>query len=266
MAMRSIASHPKPVARHCLFVLAAAASAVVQLRASDVYPIPFGGLGGSGDFSRDISLVIDGFTPPEGGAWSENTLWWQGTTQSIQVVFKRPTYVSDFVISADNNDTYLIEYSLDLGEWVELQTIPANVGEISSGMDTMSTIEGSSEYVPEIDFAQRPLADRVRITAIGPDVFNSIGEVQFFTEINPGVDLEIGLAVELVFATQADSVYRVEVSTDFGAGPWELAEIIDPGTGSSANPIPGDGEEHVVLVRLPRPYGTAYRVLRVYLP
>ncbi|MHB1374721.1 MAG: PEP-CTERM sorting domain-containing protein [Thauera sp.] len=125
------------------------------------------------------TLLNNGVFPAEVSAWNSNaTVSWKGLGKAFTFAFDDLYLVEDIRLSVDNNDSYALDYSIDNQSWTSLFTILPSYGEISWGMDTMSSVLGDAEYVSQIDFS--PFAARyVRIQAAGGDNSYAIGEVAF---------------------------------------------------------------------------------------
>lgn len=124
----------------------------------------------------NVSKASDGFTPVERDQWQANSAWWRGTSPSITFDYGSLYTISDIELSVDNNDDYQVEYSTDNVTWSSLFQITRTDGEVTWGMDTMSTIASSSEYISVIDFAPVQ-AQFLRISATGGDNSYSVGEL-----------------------------------------------------------------------------------------
>ena len=146
-------------------------------------------------------LIIDGSIPPEGQYWQTDTAYWWGTSVILQVDLGALYVLEDVLVSVDNNDAYLVEYSADGMSYNDLFDIAVTDGEIQvfpGGMDTMSSDSANAEYVPSVDFT--PVDTRyLRISATGGDNAYSVGEIQAFgrragpaTVPEPGAFLLLG--------------------------------------------------------------------------
>lgn len=132
-----------------------------------------------GAFNGDLQLVGDGYFPTQANKWDIDTLWWQSLATSFTIDFGSVLRIEDMLLSVDNNDDYLIEYLKGDNNWGRLFAIGRNLGEVTWGMDTMSSDATHGEYIAQIDFA--PINSRsIRISATGGDNSYSIGELQVF--------------------------------------------------------------------------------------
>jgi hypothetical protein len=138
------------------------------------------GASGTGTFSNAPSLIIDNVIPAEGSVYNAATnVFWSGLTPQFTIDYGQVYTLQDLVMSFDNNDTYLIEYSTDNVSFTTLTTVSLGLGEIGFGMDTFSTVLGDPEYVAGIDFV--PVQARyLRASATAGDNAYSIGEIQSF--------------------------------------------------------------------------------------
>jgi hypothetical protein len=140
---------------------------------------------GTGPYNNSPSLIDDGVFPAEASVWNQaDKVWWTGTGVTLTLDFGSVYNVADVVLSVDNNDSYAVEYSTDNNIWNSLFNVLAGYGEIGFGMDTMSSVAGSTEYVPGIEFAVTS-ARYLRIRATGGDGYYSVGELQAFGSL-PG--------------------------------------------------------------------------------
>ncbi len=111
------------------------------------------GILGFGTFSRDASLIIDGFTPAEGGVWEDDgAVYWEDTEVYFVVDLGRAHEVTAIQIQVNTGGRYRIDYSLNDREYISLVEIAGAVGDIGSGMDTISTLPTDPEYVIDLDF------------------------------------------------------------------------------------------------------------------
>lgn len=131
----------------------------------------------TGTVNNAPSLIIDQNWPAEASVWNANSnVWWRGTTPKLTIDLGGLYRIDDVVLSIDNNDDYLVEWSLDGSSWQRLFSIARTDGEIWWGMDTLSSESGNAEYVANIDFTSVN-ASYLRISAVGGDNMYSVGEV-----------------------------------------------------------------------------------------
>lgn len=137
-----------------------------------------------GTFTNSENLVIDGSFPTEGSVWTgAPNAYWRGQTGASGVAFTidygAVFSIEDVTLSIDNNDDYRVEASVDGLVYSTLFDVSRTYGEIGWGMDTMSSIQASPEYVAPIDFIATS-ARYLRIFATGGDGLYSVGELQAF--------------------------------------------------------------------------------------
>ncbi len=138
---------------------------------------------GTGASVGSASLLVDGILPDEEAAWDSSVNVWWSDSSAFVIDLGAVRVVEHLMGCVDNNDTYLIEASEDGESFVELVTIPADVGEIEGGMDCMSSREDHPECEPALAF--EPVRARyVRIRAIEGDEAYTVGELQL--EFGPG--------------------------------------------------------------------------------
>ncbi len=160
-------------------------------------PIAAAGVSGSGSFNNSPDVLIDGVMAGEGTVWSASTsVWWLGISPSFVIDLGGVYTLQDLLVQVDNNDAYLFEYSMDNSAWSDLFSIQVGYGEVSWGMDTMSTDSLSGEYIAQLDFS--PVnAQFLRVSAIGGDNLYAISEVQAFAAPvpEPSVVMLFGLGL-----------------------------------------------------------------------
>lgn len=153
-------------------VLLTAMLATSTLSTAHAGQIPVISVAGTGTYSNNVSLLIDGVIPPEGTKWTNDTnVYWKRVESTFTFQFDSVYTLDDMLIQVDNNDSYRIDYSLNGSGWSSLYTIAASSGNIRWGMDTFSQTE--------INFT--PVnAKYLRVYATGGDDSYAISEVQAF--------------------------------------------------------------------------------------
>ncbi len=135
---------------------------------------------GSGSYSNSVNLIIDGTIASEWSGWTQGTnVYWNGLTPAFVIDLGETYLVEDVIISVDNNDSYKVDYSTDNISWSNLFTISSSYGEVSYGMDTMSTFSGTSEYISQIDFSTVS-ARWLKVYATGGDGCYSVSELEAY--------------------------------------------------------------------------------------
>ena len=135
---------------------------------------------GTGTYTHNEALIIDGIFPGQGTGWtSAATVYWNGPESKFEIDYGALFTIEDVTLSVDNNDSYLVEFSQDGAVWSSLFTVDIGDGEITWGMDTMTSMAGEAEYVSGIDF--EPVEARyLRIMSVGGDNMYSVGEIQAY--------------------------------------------------------------------------------------
>ena len=149
------------------------------------------GASGTGTFTNSPGLLIDNVIVAEFTDWQDSpnlnnansrTVWWETTPPNFVIDLGAVYTVQDALISIDNNDRYLVEYSLNNSSYNTLFTVLEAYGfdgNVFGGMDTMSTVLGNPQYVVGIDFA--PVQARyIRLSATAGDNKYSSSELQLF--------------------------------------------------------------------------------------
>ena len=157
----------------------------------------------------------------ENNNWLANSIWWSDSSGVITMDLGSSFAVQDILIQVDSNDQYQLDYSIDNTSWSSLFTISPEDGEISYGMDTMSSDPLHSEYMANMTFATVE-AQYLRISASGGDSAYFLSELQVFG--NPLNDTN---SVEAYFA-QAQTVSPVPAPPSlmlFSAGLIILAGL-----------------------------------------
>lgn len=109
---------------------------------------------GSGAFNNLANLLIDGVIPAEATAWTQPTnIWWNGTRPTFTINLGNIYKVDDVTVSVDNSGSYRMQYSVDNAICNTLFIIGVADGEISFGMDTMSSDSTHPEHIANIEFA-----------------------------------------------------------------------------------------------------------------
>lgn len=135
--------------------------------------------GGGTIYHNSPSLLIDNVIPAEGTPLNDARCVWWGGGGSLVVDLGRQYYVQDIVVQVDHNDVYMIDYSVDNRTYTNMMGISNHYGNVSSGMDTMSTIFGDFQYISELDFA--PVKARyLKIRNTSGNGSYSVSELQAF--------------------------------------------------------------------------------------
>ncbi len=132
-------------------------------------------IGGWGDgILAPAGTVNDGVFKPEGHRWDIDTVWWDANFNSgaqIEIDLGGPFSIAAFIMQADNNDAYRVEYSLVGSGWSTAWEVPISC---CGGVSTRSITLDSA-----ID------ADILLITAYGGEALYSVSEFQAFGQPVP---------------------------------------------------------------------------------
>jgi hypothetical protein len=103
-----------------------------------------------------------------GGDWWSGTVSWYGTDNSIDVNLEGLFSISRFVVEADNNDWYLVQYHDTSGQWQPAWYVPPSCcwGSATRDSGQLDPITG----------------DALRISGISWDYWYSVSELQAFGE------------------------------------------------------------------------------------
>lgn len=133
---------------------------------------------GSGPFSRDARLLVDGRIPQQGSAWDgEGCVFWAEEGVFFVVDLGSQRTVRDLLIQVDNNDTYHVEYSADGTTWKRLATVSEDAGTVPNGMDTFCSSPKHAEHEPTVAF-QPVQARYLKLYAAGGDGSYSASEIE----------------------------------------------------------------------------------------
>jgi len=138
---------------------------------------------GTGTWNNSVNLLNDGIIPDKGVFWQDSrNVWWVGTGTTFVLDYGAQFVIKDLVVSVDNNDDYQFDISVDGLSYSPLVTLRDTFGTVApapGGMDTISSILGSSDYVLGFDFS--PAVGRyLKVTGLRGDNLFSLGEVQAF--------------------------------------------------------------------------------------
>ncbi len=108
---------------------------------------------GFGEFSHSADLIIDGRTPAEGGEWDgDGSVYWSDPEAYFVIDLGKSQEVVGIEIQVNPGNGYRVDYSIEDREYISLVEILDPGGDIVTGMDTISTIPGSPEYILDLDF------------------------------------------------------------------------------------------------------------------
>lgn len=125
---------------------------------------------GPGSTSSSAISVVDGAFRPEQTQWNNGSFWWDSTisspTNGITINLSQTMRFDQFVVQADDNDSYLIEW-WDGSAWQNAWAIPAVY---QYGLITRNSGPLASSFT----------TNRLRFTATGGDGYYAVSEIQAF--------------------------------------------------------------------------------------
>ena len=124
---------------------------------------------GEGIYENSLQLLIDGRFVDEQSAWnSEQCVYWQDEDTYFVIDLGAEFLIVDILVQVDDNDDYLIEYSLEGSQFIPLFVFYEGYGDTGDGMDTMSSNPGDPNFasLPE----RKPVRARfLRLSASSGD-------------------------------------------------------------------------------------------------
>ncbi|NOR14356.1 MAG: hypothetical protein GQ544_01495 [Candidatus Aminicenantes bacterium] len=135
---------------------------------------------GDGTYENSLQLLIDGRFVDEQSAWdSEQCVFWQDQDTYFVIDLGAEFLIVDILVQVDDNDDYLIEYSLEGSQFIPLFVFYEGYGDTGDGMDTMSSNPGDPNFasLPE---RKRVRARFLRLSASSGDGSYALAEVQAY--------------------------------------------------------------------------------------
>lgn len=138
---------------------------------------------GEGDFFHSADIIIDGRIPPEGSdAGIEMSVFWEEQAVAFIIDLGEIYSVMGILVQVDCDDSYRIDYSTDDRDYFILTEISSSDGEITSGLDSLSSLPDNPEYIDELEFF--PVDARfIKIYALAGDGIFAVSEIQVFGQI-----------------------------------------------------------------------------------
>ncbi len=135
---------------------------------------------GEGAYENSLQLLIDGRFVDDQSAWdSEQCIFWQDQDTTFVIDLGAEFLIVDILVQVDDNDDYLIEYSLEGSQFTPLFVFYEGYGDTGDGMDTMSSNPGDPNFasLPE----RKPVRARfLRLSASSGDGSYALAEVQAY--------------------------------------------------------------------------------------
>ncbi len=157
-----------------VFSFAVAAMAVEPIKAVSVK--------GFGEYGNNVRVLIDRVMPPEETEYMDLAcVYWHTAETYFIIDMGEVIRIEGITLQVDNNDDYSLDVSIDGKNYTPLLFISSDWGEMGFGMETISTVKGDPEYVPEAMMA--PTRGRyLKLSAGGGDVAYAASEVLVFGE------------------------------------------------------------------------------------
>lgn len=132
---------------------------------------------GHGTFNNKPSLLVNDKVVEEGTAWTDDqTVHWSDPGVYFIIDYGKIRPIFDVMIQVDNNDDYIVDYSVDGKTYSRLFAISSDDGNVTFGMDTMISLDAHPAYEPKIDF--KPVRARfLKVYALGGDGLYAVTEV-----------------------------------------------------------------------------------------
>lgn len=135
---------------------------------------------GYGEYGNSVEALIDQAVPPEESEYRDPACVYWYTADAYFVIDLGAVYLVDGItLQTDNNDDYMLAASENGRDFAPLLTVSSEWGEVSFGMETISTLAHDPEYAPEAAFS--PVRARyLKLWAIGGDEAYAASEVLVF--------------------------------------------------------------------------------------
>ncbi|VAX15001.1 hypothetical protein MNBD_NITROSPINAE01-1633 [hydrothermal vent metagenome] len=124
--------------------------------------------------------VTDGIFKPDEWQWNNGTTWWDTHNRPaayVNIDLAGTFYLESFVVQADDNDAYLLEYwNLTSFSWATAWNVP-NFGNHGWGLQTRPNDTNNSERY----MLGTPITTtKLRLSGVGGDQYYSTSEIQAF--------------------------------------------------------------------------------------
>ncbi len=140
-----------------------------------------------GNFGSSVSgsTLVDGVFLPASTEWETGTVWWDtnidpiNNRNSITLKLKGQYVISGFIVQADDNDSYRVEYwDANASTWKTAWDVP-NYDALGWGM----TIRPNPNDNSEIQSISPITTSELRFTAVNGDGYYSVSEIQAFSAV-----------------------------------------------------------------------------------
>lgn len=134
-------------------------------------------IGANGSFNHSYDLLIDGNVVYQNAPWDGDAcVYWTDAATEFVFDLGKETEIKELLLQVDDNDTYLVQTSLNGIDYQTLITIKPEHGEIVGGMDIMSSDAASPDFIKDLDF--KPVkAKFIKLKASEGDDMYSAAEI-----------------------------------------------------------------------------------------
>ena len=135
--------------------------------------------------SAALDTLVDGTFRPRGTGWTSGTVNWSGEATYIIIDLGRSYDLEAFVVQADDNDSYLLEY-WDGDSWETAWNVPnynTYEGKNVTGMQTRPNPANNNELYKIMTHVIT--TDALRFSAAEGDGLYSVSEIQAYTAAVP---------------------------------------------------------------------------------
>lgn len=134
---------------------------------------------GVGEYKGDLKLFRDSKFAEEGSDWQgDGCVFWTDKSTCFVIDLGKLRKIRNITLQVDNNDDYQLGVSSDGNAFSPMLTVSGDIGEMGTGMDTMSTDPQSPYYVKGLNFIPRS-GRYVKVYAVDGDNMYAISEIQF---------------------------------------------------------------------------------------
>jgi hypothetical protein len=119
------------------------------------------------------SSLTDGLFVPEQQQWNKDSLWWNGRKNPAnEIVIDLDGWfrIDNFVVQADNNDVYRIDYKNSEGNWLTAHQV--------------NSVASWGLVTRDIDLDASIWTDALRFVATSGDSFHAVTEIQAFGTVD----------------------------------------------------------------------------------
>ena len=183
-------------ARFSRVVFGIVAVIFLAVASSSAEPIRAVSVSGFGDYGDDVEVLIDQDMPKEETDYKDQAcVYWYSDYTYFIIDLGRVVHIQGIAMQMDNNDDYFLEASLDGEDFRPLLYVSSKWGETPEGMETISTIKGDSEFIPQAVICSSRTRF-LKLSARGGDEVYAVSEVMVFGDEMAGVAAPESLAVK----------------------------------------------------------------------